>query len=201
VAGLDLAGEAVDPAGQAGHDATVLTIARILPAPDALADAAIEVVRHYAWTGATHTSLYGALISLLKETWRVERLAVDATGIGEPAASFLARALGSGRVEAVKLTAERKSALGFGLISAVNGGRLRLYDSEEHEPLRGECLRQLERCRAVYRANRSLGFYVDAADGHDDYVISLALTVAAATRDLGPRRARGRTGPDTGDTL
>jgi hypothetical protein len=34
-------------------------------------------------------------------------------------------------------------------------------------------------------------FYVDERDGHDDYVVSLALTVAAAP-EAGPRPARGR---------
>jgi hypothetical protein len=36
-----------------------------------------------------------------------------------------------------------------------------------------------------------LNFHVEERDGHDDYVISLALTVAAAG-DAGPRAARGR---------
>jgi hypothetical protein len=36
-----------------------------------------------------------------------------------------------------------------------------------------------------------LSFFVDERDGHDDYVISLALAVAAGASG-GPRRARGR---------
>ena len=35
-------------------------------------------------------------------------------------------------------------------------------------------------------------FYVDPAEGHDDYVMSLALAVAAARREGGARTARGR---------
>jgi hypothetical protein len=50
----------------------------------------------------------------------------------------------------------------------------------------------MERCRAVYRPNQTLSFFVDERDGHDDYVISVALTVEAAS-DAAPRRARGRT--------
>jgi hypothetical protein len=193
VAGLDLAGEAVEPAGEAGHDATVLTLARLLdapPGPGPVRSASVEVVRHYAWTGAPHTALYGALVSLLRETWRVRRVAVDATGLGEPVAAFLAQALGSSRVEAVKLSAARKSSLGFQLLEAVNAGRLRLYDAPACAEAQ-ECWRQLELCRAFYRANRTLGFHVEAADGHDDYVVSLALAVAAAAEGA-PRRARGR---------
>lgn len=194
VAGLDVAGEVGDsdrPEGPSlgARDATVLTIARVVAA-DSRGEGSVEVVRHYAWTGVPHASLHGALVALLRE-WRVARVVVDATGIGEPVAAFLARALGSSRVEALKLSAESKSRLGYGLLAAVNGGRLRLYAGAAAEL--AECRRQLERCRATYRPNQTLSFYVDERDGHDDYVISLALTVAAA-RDAGPRRATGRLG-------
>ncbi len=190
VAGLDVAGEAADGA-TGGHDATVLTIGRVVTPEDPKGESTVEVVRHYAWTGVPHASLHQSLVALLGE-WRVARVVVDATGIGEPVAGFLVRALGS-RVEALKLTSESKSRLGYGLLAAVNGGRLRLYAGATPE-LR-ECRRQLERCRAVYRANQTLNFQVDERDGHDDYVISLALTVAAAGA-ASPRRARGRSAAD-----
>jgi hypothetical protein len=188
VAGLDIAGEAADGAeGTSLHDSTVLTIGRVLAPEDSKGEATVEVVRHYGWTGAPHAALHQSLVALLRE-WRIARVVVDATGIGEPVAAFLAKALGS-RVEALKLTAESKSRLGYGLLAAVNGGRLRLYAGAASELM--ECRRQLERCRAVYRPNRTLNFHVDERDGHDDYVISLALTVAAAG-DAMPRRAQGR---------
>jgi hypothetical protein len=154
-------------------------------------EAAVEVVRHYAWTGAPHAALHQVLVALLSE-WRVAKVIVDATGIGEPVAAFLAKSLGS-RVEALKLTAESKSRLGYGLVMAANAGRLRLYAGASAE-LR-ECWRQLEACRARYRPDQKLNFYVDERDGHDDYVISLALTVAAAGGST-VRRARGRGGDD-----
>jgi hypothetical protein len=166
-------------------------MARVLLAEDAKAEPALEVVRHYAWTGAPHAALHRALVALL-EQWRVAKVVVDATGIGEPVAAFLAKALGS-RVEALKLTSESKSRLGYGLLAAVNGGRVRLYAGSS--PELGECRRQLERCRAVYRPNQALNFYVDERDGHDDYVISLALAVSAAGSGA-PRRAKGRESRD-----
>jgi hypothetical protein len=192
VAALDLAGEQSETAGMSPHDSTVLTIGRVVETPNAgpIDPMALEVVRHYAWTGVRHVDLYGALVSLLRATWRVRRLVVDATGIGEPVAAFLAQALGPSRVEAVKLNTRTKSQLGYALIEAVNGGRLRLYEDASSPELR-ECRRQLERCRAVYRPDGHLAFYVEARDGHDDYVISLALLVAASAAAL-PRRARGR---------
>jgi hypothetical protein len=102
---------------------------------------------------------------------------------------MLAASLGSARVHALKLTAESKSSLGYALLTAVHAGRLRLYAGANSEAV--ECWRQLERCRAVYRPNQSLSFFVDERDGHDDYVISLALVLSAAGSG-GPRRARGR---------
>jgi Terminase RNaseH-like domain len=189
VAGLDVAGEASE-GGATAHDATVLTIGRVVSPPESTGESAVEVVRHYAWTGVAHAALHQALVALLSE-WRVRRTVVDATGIGEPVAALLAKALGPSRVESMKLTAESKSRLGYGLLSAVNGGRMRLYGGSSTELI--ECRRQLELCKVSYRPNQTMRFYVDERDGHDDYVISLALTVAAAA-DAGPRRARGRAG-------
>jgi len=186
VAGLDVAGEAGDGGGK--HDATVLTIGRVVAPEEPRGESGVEVVRHYAWTGVAHASLHRTLVALVSE-WRVTRVVVDATGLGEPVAAFLARSLGASRVEPRKLTADSKSRLGYALLAAVNGGRLRLYQSEAAE-LR-ECWRQLAACRAAYRVNQTLSFYVDQRDGHDDYVISLALTLAASA-DAGPRPARGR---------
>ena len=73
VAGLDVAGEALGAGGEAGHDATVLTIGRVVPAAD-------EPLRGSRSRGraplrldgrARTPSCYGALVSLLRETWRV----------------------------------------------------------------------------------------------------------------------------------
>jgi hypothetical protein len=195
VAGLDLAGEAAAPRTAGSHDATVLTVARLI-APDhgrQFAQAQLEVVRVYSWTGERHASLHGALASLLGQTWRVAKVAVDATGLGEPVAAYLKGALGPWRVEARKLSAESKSKLGFDLVATVNGGRLRLPGSGPAEL--AECRRQLELCRATYRPNRSMNFFVEPRDGHDDCVVSLALAVAAA-EGAGPRRAVGRADGD-----
>jgi hypothetical protein len=177
VAGLDVAGEAIDTARE-GHDATVLTIGRVVMQDGG--ECGVEVVCHYASTGAEHGAVQASVLAALRQ-WRVQRAVVDATGIGEP--------LASGRVQALKLTAESKSRLGYGLVTAVNTGRLRLYSGSDGDIV--ECRRQLERCRAVYRPNQTLSFYVDERDGHDDYVVSLALTVDAASY-AGPRRAKGR---------
>ena len=192
VAGLDLAGpvlEGREGSGSANRDWTVLTIARLRPRPCGLP--AIEVVEHQAWRGAATDPLVDALADRLRSVWRVRRLAVDATGLGAPVADLLARRLPAGRVEPVSFSVERKSQLGFGLLAAAHSGRLRLYRGDGSAEA-AESLRQLELARAAYRDERTMQFYVDPAEGHDDYVMSLALAVAAARREGGARTARGR---------
>jgi hypothetical protein len=199
VAGLDLAGgddgvrdgDAVRVAA-GRRDATVLTVGR-LSYPDAaslVTEPRVEIVEHLAWTGEPHETLLPRLIDLLRDVWRVHRVAVDATGLGETAARLIASALGTSRVEAVKFTAESKSSLGFGLLASVNGGRLKCYrgdGSAEHR----EFWYQAERAKAAFRANQTMNFFVDPPEGHDDYVMSAALLVQAS-RGLHRRAATGR---------
>ena len=184
VAGLDLAGGDDGDASHAGasrRDATVLTIGRLIYAESAalVTEPRLEIVEHYCWTGEPHEALLPRLIDLLKSVWRVHRVAVDATGLGETAARLLASSLGEGRVDAVKFTSESKSKLGFGLLAAINGGRLKSYASDgsvEHR----QFWRQAELARVAYRANSTMNFFVDAAEGHDDYLVSAALLVKAS---------------------
>jgi hypothetical protein len=179
-------------AAGSGQDASVLTIARvILPTSDALVqEPRLEVVEHYAWVGEPHDRLYERLVDLLRQVWRVRRVAVDATGLGETLAAWLARALGRDTVAPVRFSAESKSRLGYNLLAAVNGGRLKVYAGDGSAEYR-TLWQEAERARVAYRANRTMNFYVDPSEGHDDYLMSLALTVEAAT-GARPRTARGR---------
>jgi hypothetical protein len=194
VAGLDLAGEAEvsDEPGMAvrGRDAAVLTIAEVsLPAGDAaVKEPRIDVVEHYAWVGRRHPELYRELLHIIRDTWQCSRVVVDATGVGEGVASFLRAALGN-RVIPFKFTQSSKSALGFNLLAAVNSGNLSLYRADGSPDCR-EMLLELERACSVSRPNRTINFYVEPSEGHDDYLMSLALCVEAAAR-LVPHRAKG----------
>lgn len=196
VADLDLAGGVMEgvpidgtPA-RSDRDATVLTIARVVFVADALVqEPRLEVVEHYVWRGEPHDALFRRLADLLREVWQVRRLAVDATGLGETMARLLTATLGSHVVLPVKFTAEAKSRLGYGLLAATNGGRLKLYDADGSLEYR-HCRQELELARVAYRANRTMNFFVDPSDGHDDYLMSLALLVEAGS-DAAPRVARG----------
>ena len=148
----------------------------------------LRVVKHYSWTGAHHVDLYPQLVDLLKNVWHCRRVVVDATGVGQPVSAFLKEALGS-VVVPFNFTAHSKSLLGFNLLAAVNSGRLKLYAGDGSS----ECQTfwsEMEKARSFYRPSQTLSFYVDPSDGHDDFLMSLALAVEAA--DLyQPRTAGG----------
>ena len=194
VAGLDLAGEAevADEPGMTlrSRDAAVLTIAEVSTSADdsAMEGPRIEVVEHYSWIGRKHPELYRELAHILKGTWRCSSVVADATGVGEGVTSFLRNALGACIVP-FKFTQSSKSALGFSLLAAVNSGRLRLYRGDGSQDWL-ELMFELERARSVSRPNRTINFFVDPSVGHDDYLMSLALCVEAASR-LMPRKATG----------
>jgi len=199
-AGLDIGGESLSVmphplgcgSGNSHHDATVLTIGRLVfPPSDALVqEPRLEVVEHYCFQGERHDLLYGRLVDLLGHVWQVRRVAVDATGLGETVARFLATALRPQVVLPVRFSSESKSRLGYQLLAAVNGGRLKAYAQDGS--LEYRCFwREMEQARAAYRPSRTMSFFVEPSQGHDDYLMSLALLVEAA-RDVRPRAARGR---------
>jgi hypothetical protein len=193
VAGIDLAGEAEETAMarlNQGRDATVVTIAELdfPPLEEVNREPYIRIVEHYAWTGVKHPDLYPRLVDILRNIWHCRKTVVDATGIGEPVASFLRRALGP-RVRPFTFTQNSKSELGFNLLAAINAGRLKVYQgdgSDEYQEFRYE----LEKARSVYRPSQTMNFFVDPSNGHDDFLMSLALCVEAA-RLYAPRGARG----------
>lgn len=194
VAGLDVGGETLTQTRR-DPDRTVLTVARVLsPPPGALlAEPAIEVVAIYTWRGAGHGELAGAIAGLARDRWRLRRLAIDATGIGEGLAAALASpgvTAGGLEVLRLRLSRERKSALGYALQAAAAAGRLRLH-AADGSPEREELLGQLRLARAVYLPGRLLAFDVAEADGHDDHLLSLALCVEAAA-GAAPLTAVGR---------
>jgi len=194
VAGLDLGGQDWDGSANRHHDATVLTIARVVPpTADAIVqEPRLEVVDHVKHAGTPHDALFARLADLLKNVWQVKRVVVDATGLGETMARLLAGALGADVVQALKFSAESKSGLGYGLLAAVNGGRLKTYAADGSSEY-SQFWREMETARAAYRPSRQINFFVDPSEGHDDYLMSLAMAVeAGGYLDTSPRIARGR---------
>ena len=217
VAGIDLAGEAEEGEDMVARmlkprqNSTVVTIAEIntravstcRDRPSGLSDASdrskdlsllvphqpkVNVVEHYWWTGKPHTELYSTLVDILKNVWDCRKIVIDATGIGEPVASFLRQALGS-RVIPFKFTPQSKSQLGFELLAAINSGKLKMY-VPDGSPEYQEFWFEIERAKSHFRPSQTMNFYVDPSEGHDDFLMSLALVMEAAN-NYQPRSARG----------
>lgn len=188
VAGIDVAGEdeeaadAVLRALAPRRDSTVVTIGRI--AWDEERTVALEVVEHVRWTGRDHKAQMLGARALLR-LWGCRYVAVDATGVGAGIASWLEQELGADVVEQVTFSAPAKSRLGFLLLGMVNTGRCTVYRRDESEDAR-DFWREVELCRYEMRANEQMRFGVDASQGHDDYLISLALCCHAAEQAAAP---------------
>ncbi len=201
LAALDVAGEEEDEPVQGGEfkpfakrDSAVLTIARgvVATSIDApgVQETQLQLVQHYAWTGRKHRELIPQLVDLLKNVWRVRHVVVDATGIGASTASFITGALGAARVTAFDFTATSKSHLAYELLAAVNGGRLKMYaDDGTRESV--EFWKQARLARYQVRAHQAMTFFVPETEGHDDFLMSLAL-LAECARVSPIRRATAR---------
>ena len=198
IAGIDLAGEAEEledaqlRALKPRQDSTVITIGEFdySIVNNIQKQPGVKLVEHYRWTGTRHTELYPRLIDILKNVWGCKRVVVDATGVGQPVASFLRQELGS-RVIPFTFTAPSKSKLGFDLMAAVNSGRLKIY-AGDGSPEYQEFWSEMDKARSRYRTNQTMNFFVDPAKGHDDFLMSLALVMEAANR-YEPRDAKGST--------
>ncbi len=191
VAAIDIGGEAQPcPDGTVLRepDSTTVSIASVESVPGTGRGLPVlRVVEQAAWTGVPHALLVPQLVSLLR-TWKPKCVVVDATGMGQPVAGMLRHEFGA-RVQPFVFTERSKSDLGYEFLSLINGGRLKLY-AQDGSPEHRSTLLQLERARAVYRPNRTMGFHVAPSDGHDDFLMSLAL-LSAAAKNFTPRVARG----------
>ena len=190
VAGIDIAGqdEQLDELvlTRPQRDATVITVAEVTL--NEAKQPSLKVVEHYAWIGKPHHELYPQLVDIIKNVWNCSRVICDATGIGETMASFLQHSCGA-RVQPFKFSQVSKSILGFDLIAAVNSGRLKCYTGDGSREF-AEFLLEMEKAKSQFRPNQTINFFVDPSEGHDDYLMSLALCVKAA-EDSQPRVATG----------
>lgn len=192
VAGLDVAGESETPR-VAGHDRTVMTIGAVHWLNGRRSPPTVRALQAYEWQGDPHADLY-PLIARIADAWKLRRIAIDTTGLGEALGIYLSRALGEDRVIAYRFTQVSKSNLGFGLQAAATTGRFQLW-ADDGSIERRRAFDELRLCRADYQPNRTVKWYVPEDEGHDDYVASCALLVHAAEQSPPPQAARGRLQP------
>jgi hypothetical protein len=207
IAGMDVAGEERPAQGSATsegrhkqRDSTVITIGRVRY--NELNLPIIEVVHHQWWTGMPYLQQYAATIALV-EQWGLRSLIVDATGLGAGLASLLVNRFGEERVIPFTFTRPSKSRLAYQLLALINSGRLKLYAPRDAPVgIYEEAWQQLRQTRYRLPAPDVLDIYVDPTEGHDDFLISLALlteglsvlTAPAASTLILPRRLYGEEG-------
>jgi hypothetical protein len=185
IAGMDVAGE--DRPANVGanalytgnarrlshRDSTVITIGRVTY--NELNLPSVEVVHHEWWTGKPYLEQYAATMALV-EHWGLRSLVIDATGLGAGLASLLMSRFSAERVLPFTFTRPSKSRLAYQLLALLNSGRLKLYARQDApQAIYDECWKQLRRARYRLPAPEMLDMYVDPIDGHDDFLISLAL--------------------------
>lgn len=188
VAGLDVGGEErpkpgdeVKPSGK--RDSTVLTIGRV--SYNELDLPAVEIVHQAWWTGMRYNDQYASVSSLM-QLWNIRKLVVDSTGLGEALVSLLIDKFGPERVIGYKFSRSSKSHLTYQLLSLINSARLTLYRQEDAPTLVfDECWKQLRLARYRIPGEHVMDMYVDPSEGHDDFLMSVALC-SEATQDLIP---------------
>lgn len=182
VAGIDVGGEEradPDDPGKTNvkRDSTVLTIGRVQY--NELQLPAVQIVHQVWWTGKTYPEQYAAVLTLC-EQWDIRRLCIDNTGQGAGLASMLIEKLGKERVEAYVFSRPSKSKLGYQLLALINGGRFTLYhQAGAPGAIYEECWSQIRKARYALPAPETINFYVEPSEGHDDFLISLALCAQA----------------------
>jgi hypothetical protein len=204
VAGLDVAGASEETTDdltrevKPRQDSTVLLVGRVEWAdvgPDAR-EAIVSVVAAVWWTGRRHRDQYEDLVELLRHTWRVSRVCVDATGVGAALSEFLVEALGEDVVEPVAFSSAKKSELGYGLIAAAGAGRLSWYAHGPDDRAAMEFWHEAEVCQREVKPNQMLRWSVPESSGHDDFISAAALLVAAGVGVTGPAAAAVVVNPD-----
>ncbi|MBE3560102.1 MAG: hypothetical protein IMW89_12880 [Ktedonobacteraceae bacterium] len=187
IAGMDVGGEARPQQATAGeitparaHDSTVISIGKVTY--NELLMPSIKIVHHYCWTGKHYLEQYAQMVAIC-EHWNIRSLAIDRTGLGDVLASLLAARLGEERVRPFQFSRSTKSKLTYRFLAMISSGQLKLY-RREYAPAAcyDECWKQLTLARQHSPAPNLLDMYVDPAEGHDDYLISLALCCHAADR-------------------
>jgi hypothetical protein len=169
-----------------------------------------RVVDRMAWTGVRHTVLHDQLVDLARNVWRASVVVVDATGVGAGLASFLAATLGKRRggsspipVVPFIFTSISKSRLGWDFLALIDSGRFKEYvdDSAAATPAGRVTAEYWNQLRATtfetpHGPGKHLRWSVPTSRGHDDLLMSAALTATLDDHDWRPRRAIGHTGYD-----
>ena len=171
-----------------------------------------RVVNRWWWLGVPPTQVYARVVGIA-EAWSARWLVVDATGVGEGLASFLAARYGD-KVLPLRFNVATKSALGWDFVGVVETGRYQDYVDDGAEDTR-QFWYEVSACEFKIMGSEVLRWGVwesprydgSVARGHDDLLLSAALcsvldrvsfvryspgTVVTPTRDVIDEADRGR---------
>jgi hypothetical protein len=208
---LDVAGEEEEGSGPEAfdnasrRDSTALTIVEVLAESGGRDLPLYRVVDRMAWTGTKHVALHDQLVDLACNVWNLSALVVDATGVGAGLASFLADRLSTGPrriiVSPFLFNRKTKSDLGWAFLGLIDGGRIKEYAEDTgwaggRSDITRIYRHQLAACtyEVLPGPGKLLRWSVPPSRGHDDLLISTALTARLDEIDWRPRTARGSTG-------
>jgi hypothetical protein len=105
---------------------------------------------------------------------------IDKTGLGEGLANLLSVKLGEDKVTPFHFTRQSKSKLTYHMLSLIDSGRLKMYKDEgAPDDISIEAWKQLKLARYRVPGENLLDMYVATEEGHDDYLISIALCCEA----------------------
>jgi hypothetical protein len=183
VAGMDVGGEdraqrtiGEDVLRKSDRDSTVISIGRVSFKEEGLPH--IEIIHQAWWTGKPYDEQYTAALALC-ERWGVRTLVTDRTGLGDFMASQLQKSMGT-RLIPFHFSRPSKSALTFQFKGMIDSGRFKLYRRDNAPPATyEECWKQLKRARYRVPGEHLIDMHVPPAEGHDDFLISLALCCEA----------------------
>jgi len=201
------------------RDSTALTVVEVDLESRSDGLPVYRVVDRRIWTGVRHTTLHDTLVDLARSVWKASWVVVDATGVGAGLSSFLRNTLETNRgpvpairVEPFIFTATSKSRLGWDFLGLIDSGRFKEYsdahgdrhpgakwkdDGAKHlnpsDPITADYYAQLRATtyEVLNGPGNVLRWSVPTRDGHDDLVISAALTAVLDGFNLRPRIARG----------
>jgi hypothetical protein len=181
IASMDVGGEERPKAGKeikAGlHNSTVITIAKV--SYNEIMLPKLEIVHQIEWNAKNYLEQYTETVELC-EMWGIRRIVVDSTGLGEIMGSLLETKLGEERVTLFKFSRQSKSKLTYQFLGMINSGRLKMYQQEgAPREIYTECWKQLKLARYSVPGEGLLSMEVLSEDGHDDYLISVALCTEA----------------------
>ena len=151
-----------------------------------------QVLDRLLWTGLPLATQHTRAVAVARH-WGARTVVVDATGLGQGLASFLSKSLGERVVLPFIFTLASKSELGWGLVAAIDSGRLKDHADDGSEESRTFNHQLAETSYEVRPGpGKLIQWGVDDPLLHDDLVLSLSMVTVLDTLDWRPRVAVGR---------